>query len=52
MVAGILERLIRDLRHTTGGMPDLVVWNTRTKKVKVSMVTVKVSIKRSNRDTL
>ncbi|KAI0225959.1 Fanconi-associated nuclease 1 [Lamellibrachia satsuma] len=35
VVAGILERLIRDLRHTTGGMPDLVVWNTRTKKVKL-----------------
>ena len=35
-MAGILKRLSRDLRHTSAGMPDLVVWNTDTKRVKVS----------------
>ncbi len=36
VLAGIFERLAKNMRHVRGGVPDLVVWNTDTKKVRVS----------------
>ena len=35
VLAGIFERLGKDLRHTRSGLPDLVVWNPQTHKVRV-----------------
>ena len=40
-LAGILARIVRDPRHTTGGMPDLVVWNPQTGVVKVCALLTK-----------
>ena len=34
-ISGILERMAVNLRLTTGGVPDLVVWNPDTQAVKV-----------------
>ncbi len=45
MLAGIFERLAHDRRHTTGGVPDLVVWNTETGQFKVEIrATLNISI--------
>lgn len=34
-LAGIITRLVEVMRHATGGVPDLVVWNTNTEKYKI-----------------
>ena len=35
VIAGIIERLAKDMRHSTGGGPDLTVWNVEQRKVRV-----------------
>ncbi|KAJ8029230.1 Fanconi-associated nuclease 1 [Holothuria leucospilota] len=37
-ISATAERLLRSHRHCRGGMPDLVVWNTHTKRFKMSEV--------------
>lgn len=37
VIAGILERYIKDPRHTRSGFPDLTLWNTENKTFKVSL---------------
>ena len=36
MIADILERYVKDPRHTRSGFPDLTLWNTDTKAFKVT----------------
>ena len=35
VIAGILERYVKDPRHTRSGFPDLTLWNTDNKTFKV-----------------
>uniref|UniRef100_UPI00358E825A fanconi-associated nuclease 1 n=1 Tax=Myxine glutinosa TaxID=7769 RepID=UPI00358E825A len=35
VLAGICRRLARDLRHCRAGLPDLVVWNSKSRKCKL-----------------
>ena len=35
VLSGIFERMAKNMRHVRSGIPDLVVWNTETKKFKV-----------------
>ena len=35
IIAGILERYVKDPRHTRSGFPDLTLWNTENKTFKV-----------------
>ena len=35
VLSGIFERMVKNMRHVRSGIPDLVVWNTETKKFKV-----------------
>ena len=36
VLAGIFERMAKNMRYVRSGVPDLVVWNTETKQFKVS----------------
>ncbi len=38
VLAGIFDRMAKNMRHVRGGVPDLVVWNTESKKFRVSAV--------------
>ena len=40
MIAGILERYVKDPRHTRSGFPDLTLWNTENKTFKVFVVKI------------
>jgi hypothetical protein len=35
VVSGILRRYAQQPKHTRGGFPDLTLWNTETKSLKV-----------------
>ncbi len=35
VLSGIFLRMVKNMRHVRGGVPDLVVWNPETKKFKV-----------------
>ena len=38
VIAGILERYVKDPRHTRSGFPDLTLWNTENKTFKVFVI--------------
>ncbi|KAL8595789.1 hypothetical protein ACOMHN_012208 [Nucella lapillus] len=38
VLAGVVRRYVEQPRHTRGGFPDLTLWNTATRRLKVSTV--------------